>query len=339
MPLSSEPVSSLILSGSVTICSSSDVEQSVKSLHQLGVSGSDLNVLACPPGWFQRLRLYWHYLGRGTAVVITHECCWPLLDVVLAIRRPLTHRVEVANLSRMSKLSLRQIIRSGSISADLRRGRMRSVRRVLGRLAMSPLFEIYAAPGSGKPWAAWVARPLLKRSRRSTPLVGYGSGAIEPPARNPFDHDPARSTMVILTGLGTQDPEFLLSTYLQAVDEALSLGFGIVVKDHIRPTARINLHDQREIREEQGVELADPSIPAEALIRWVRADVVVGIDSAALGLVQCRSISLLNLVPMSEESREALHSYLQGLPRGRDIAFVDSFEEFEELLLHLLSGS
>jgi hypothetical protein len=145
--------------------------------------------------------------------------------------------------------------------------------------------------------------------------------------------------MVILTGLGTQDPEFLLSTYLQAVDEALSLGFGIVVKDHIRPTARINLHDQREIREEQGVELADPSIPAEALIRWVRADVVVGIDSAALGLVQCRSISLLNLVPMSEESREALHSYLQGLPRGRDIAFVDSFEEFEELLLHLLSGS
>ena len=329
MPLSDPWLAALAHDGATVICSHEDVENSVRSFLAVSNAPARSAVASLSGNWVTGLKTLWRAAGAAHAVVVTHECCWPALDLVVAIRRPRGVRTRVANLNSMKRMTLIDILQSGSVSASTRTVRIRRVFRVGARVTGWPFFNMYEAPGPMGSWVAWVPREWISTRLRPTEAERL---VVTAPERYSTAIATQTPKILIACGLGTQDDDVLREIYINAITCASESGFTVLVKDHVRPNARLNLQQDDRVRYSPNVEFADPQVPAEALAEWSGVSVVVGIDSAVLGLSQVPSVSLLPLVDMPAEGRKALVSYLLGLPRGQEIEFVDSMEGLGEVL-------
>jgi hypothetical protein len=331
MPLADPWVCALIHGGALVYCNHVDVENSIRSFLTLTSANHAESVSTLPSQWRVQLSALAKIVRSGDAVVLTHECCWPLLDVAVALERPHGVRAMLANQGAMRRMSLIDAFKSRNVTASPRRGLARGIARVAARLAAWPFFQFYQAPGPNGPWVAWTARPWF--AERLRPVDRGALASIEGPARTESVADRTRKPRLLLAcGRGTHDPGPLRDVYVEAVLASITAGYEVTIKDHIRPSARINLELDERISRSDSVFFADPQVPAEVLARWSGAQLVLGVDSAVLGLAAGRCISLLPMLQMPEEARAAKRRYLEGLPGGRKIEFIESQAQMVEVL-------
>lgn len=333
MPFSDEWILELLRSPVTLLCNHEDVRRSSASLLEFLGANHQSSAQTVPQGLLPQFRRIWTTISSSSFVVLTHECCWPILDLSVAMHRPYGQRVEVAHLNAMRKMTFTETMRSGSTTAAEGTGRFRAPIRVLARTGAWPFFALYVAPGARGDWIAWAPRPWLKRKLR--PLLDHRAIA-EASARST---DPVREpradkqlTMLAVVGRGTQDEEALRIAYVTAIMQAAALGYSVHIKDHIRPQSRIDIAKSLSEETCKSVSFLDPTIPAEALISVGNPDVVLGIDSAALGLGHGCRVSLLKLVDMPDSRRSELRQYLDGLINGKTITYVETWGELKLLL-------
>jgi hypothetical protein len=333
MPFSDEWILELLRSPVTVVCNHEDVRRSSASLLEFLGANHKSSAQTVPQGLVPQIKQIWATIASSPFVVLTHECCWPMLDLSVAMRRPHGRRVEMAHLNAMHKMTFAEIVRSGSTTAAEGTGRLRALIRVLARIGAWPFFMLHVAPGARGNWIAWAPRPWLKRKlrplqdHRAIAEVGARSaGRVREPRAD------QRRTMLAVVGRGTQDEETLRSTYATAITQAAALGYAVHIKDHIRPQSRIDIAKSLSEETSKAVSFLDPTIPAEALISVGSPDVVLGIDSAALGLGQGCRVSLLDLVDMPDSRRSELRQYLDGLINGKTITYVETWGELKRLL-------
>lgn len=332
IPLADPWIADLLLNDARVVCNGDDVAGAVSAFLAFRGAGIQCRVANLPASRSQQLRMLWTSVRTSQNVVLTHVCCWPVLDLVVAISRPRGTRVVLANLSSMRPMRLSDIVKSGKLSAAATSRRFGAMSRVAARIAGSPAFRIYRAPGPEGDWVAWVARAWLTARLREVPMSLIYMRDSRGDREENSDTKPVKRTVVMPVGLGSQGEAALRQIYLDVVRLVIDAGYTVVIKDHIRPDARICLERDDDVSSNPRVTIADPRIPAEALIHATGPKAIIGVDSAVLGLAKGRCVSLLPLIDMPEESRSSLRNYLEGLPKGNLIEFVDSLSQLTELL-------
>lgn len=253
------------------------------------------------------LRARW----RDQRIVFFHECCFPVFDVLVAAIKPRgAYFPQVLMSPGYERVATEDIPPA--------RGWRQRLRRVL----LAPVigqFEIYRSPKlSGEGGYGYYLS--MRHYPRTINIHPVGSRDGGPPAGTGGSASP-RSVLFVV-GIESMPDQALRKVYGRLIAAAHAGGYAVTIKDH--PIYGLHL-DSDECEE------IDPVIPVELLDRDF--DFVIGIASTGLLAVGRRKVSIaLGLDEMPPEIRQMRVDYLQSLPGGHSVEFLDSLESVEDLL-------
>lgn len=340
MALSDVKVRLLLQNGVHVVCSDSDVARSIMAFLQYVGSTRSTTVVMRPATRLKHIQFLFKTIRKSPFVVVTHECCWPELDIVLACLRPPVLHSERIEMSSFTRLSLLEILGSSRLTAAPRHSLRDRIVRVAARLVGSVAFQMKQAPGlAGRPdWVAWVPRTWLVAAQARRRLIVEGRLPLQlsrtSTAQPSVDHTHQSLNVLMVVSRGHFDVGATKQRLVDCIRQLSDAGFGVTIKDHIREGARLNLMMEPEIRELPNVFDAPSEIPAEVLCHSGDYLAVVGIQSAALGLVRIPSFSILPQINPDSVENDRVRAYLEGLPSGGAICFAASSDEIVEALLH-----
>jgi hypothetical protein len=242
------------------------------------------------------------------SVIIFHECCIPLLDLLLKLVKPTGYYFPQVTMRSFEEIKFAQYPKT-------------KLTVFLNVFGLVSYFKLYRAPpvGDYEPEYALSIREypgsiVVKDVQFSRELISkyYSEGSSK--------------TKKILFVIGKTCVSNLeqINIFQTLAEFAYSKGYACYIKDHPNPIYRLDLQIDNTIT-------IDPLVPVELLERdysWI-----VGVSSSALLSFGDRSISILNLFEgMSSDDRIALaNHYINADPENK-INFINSLDEFKGLL-------
>lgn len=257
----------------------------------------------------------WFFLGlllrarlSGVDVVFFHECCLPVLDLLVKAVRPRGYYLPQVSMSSWQEIDFSQFP-SGRTAALVR------------RLGVADCFRYYrSAPVGGKQSEHVLSIKAYPDSIVSKSLA-YSRDAV---ARCRSCAGGLASNILFITGKSAVADERQQALYVALMGAAHARGYVCHVKDHPNPVYRLNL-------QVEGAVVIDPQLPAELL--ETDYHLVVGVSSSALLNFDGRSVSLLNLLEdMPEEARRGSIQHFEAAAPGNRIKYIHSIDEFVALL-------
>ena len=111
--------------------------------------------------------------------------------------------------------------------------------------------------------------------------------------------------MLLIISRDIVPDDVLRLTFERVASVLCDIGYQIIIKDHPRPEARLNILEER-------ANILDPEIPIEAL-DWDSFDILIGLASTALSILpqKINPISIIKLLP--EEYQNELQQRLNHL--------------------------
>lgn len=254
---------------------------------------------------------------RRHRVVFFHECCWPAFDLLVAAIKPRgAYFPQVFMSPGYERIGV----------ADWQPGPGWKSR--LRRLLMLPVldsFEIYRSPKlSGENGYGYYFSMRNYPPTIDVHPVGARRGAARAAAGD--SASPCRVLFVV--GVESMPDEVLRQTYGRLIAAAQAGGYAVVIKDHPIYGLRLDCDSCEHI---------DPAVPVELLGRDF--DFAIGIASTGLLAAGRRKVSIaLALNEMAPEIRRMRVDYLQSLPGGGAVEFLDSLEAVDDLLRRGAAG-
>lgn len=245
---------------------------------------------------------------RGQSVTFFHECCWPVLDLAVAVIRPSGSFFPQVTMSGFD------VIEPGEVPPPARwsrRFQFLLLRTVLDRFIVYRAQKQSGAAGADYFFAF----------RRYPPSI-----AVFPIADRSNSAERGRETdardVLFISGTEAVEDDYLRRVYLEMIQAAQREGYGVFIKDH--PIYRLN------VPVDAGV-VIDPAMPIELIEQ--RFTFAVGVASTALLGVGRRKISIVNaLDEMSDDVKRRRISHLKSLAGGDRVEFVSTAAEFQRIL-------
>lgn len=245
---------------------------------------------------------------RGQSVVLFHECCLTLLDLLLMLVKPSGFYFPQVTMSGWEEIQFEQFPRQ----------KLTFLIRILG---LVPRFRFYRFPAIGDyvPEHVMSVRQypdsiVSKDVRFVRELIARSSGRVEGESKK----------ILFIAGKSCVPDAVQIRLYEDLIKIAHSRGYACYIKDHPNPAYRLNL----------AVDCAtsyDPLVPSELLDRDFH--LVVGVSSTSLLAYDERSISLVNLmVEMMPDDRALCINHFEKAAPGNKIKYINSVDDFEKLL-------
>lgn len=272
-----------------------------------------IKVVCIPTGFVaQTLFLLTELSGarlRGDRVVFFHECCMPLLDLLVMLIRPRGFYFPHSTMSQWEEIEFEQFPK----------GRITNIIRIFG---LANRFICYRSPGVGSNETEYVIS--LKKYPNS--IVSKDVSFVRKITSSGSERcDGFSKKVLFITSKSFVSDAVQIELYMNLLDIAHTEGYGCYIKDHPNPIYRLNITSESATN-------YDPLMPSELLGQDFH--IVVGVSSTALLAYGRRSISLLNILPtMSMANRVACVKTFEELAlQGNGISYIDSISEFEKLL-------
>lgn len=248
---------------------------------------------------------------RNHRVVFFHECCWPAFDLLIAAIKPRgAYFPQVFMSPGYERIELSDWQPAPGWKSRLR------------RLVLSPVihnFEIYRSPKlSGETgYGYYLSMRQYPETVDVHPVASRRSG---PPAT--VAGSPSPRSVLFVVGVESMPDDALRRVYARLIAAAQAGGYSVAIKDHPIYGLGIDCDSCEHI---------DSKIPVELLGRDF--DFAIGIASTGLLAAGRRKISIVRgLADMGVEIRQMRVDYLESLPGGADVEFVESLEDVEGLL-------
>ncbi|MGO7134357.1 hypothetical protein [Rhizobium leguminosarum] len=278
--------------------------------------GREMEIETTPPG-FVRQSLYFallvakcRFLGRR--LVIFHECCMPVLDLLILLLRPKgDHFPQVSML--------------GSIPMDISAAPKSKLLTLLRLCRLDRLFVLYYSPPVGdNPGEYSLSVKAYPRSIVSHPVgyAGEASSAIEAEDLAPRSH-----TILLLTGKALSPDEDQITVFSGIVESAAKYGLRCDVKDHPNPYFRLGFASE-------AARSIDPEMPSELL----DDDYALVIGASSTGLLRYgnRAFSIIEMLPsLSADETGLAKKHFDMAAPGHTLRYLESLQQLESILEEL----
>ncbi len=328
LPLKNPQFTHELEKADLIVCSTSDVMNSMLATRKfLCPNQDDPNVrILSNEGSASVIKLF-RIITTSRNIVITHECAWPALDLILALTQRPVVRLLGGNLNGMSIISIGTLTRS-LWGTDSKPGMQAGWFTRLMRLCFSPLFEFRLGGGLGGNWIAWTIRnrrirtkPLRKSPDQGNAIKQYNSAK--------FDFLSNEKGVVLFTiSSPAPDQTNALEMIRSCLELVLQQGYECWVKDHIRINNRLGEDFFSPYSKHQTFRYVEPSIPSEIVTKMYSVQCIIGLDSAALTGSVFPSASLMQMLEMPQARKKDVIRYLTSLDSNELLFFPKSWEEF-----------
>lgn len=278
-------------------------------------AGRDVVIETAPSG-FVRQSLYFAWLVArcrmlGDRLVIFHECCMPVLDLlILALRPRGDHFPQVSML--------------GSIPMDISAAPKSKLLDLLRMLGLTRFFTLYYSPPVGEnPGEYSLSVKAYPASIVSHP-VGYAGKASDGGAST---SGPAARAILLLTGKAFSNDEEQIALFRSIAEVVARHGFRCDVKDHPNPYFRLGFGGGE-------TKAIDPAMPSELLDDDYA--LVIGTSSTGLLGYGNRAFSIVEMLPSLGPDEIALAKrHFDMTAPGHALGYMTSLEQLETILEEL----
>lgn len=272
----------------------------------------ELDVVRVPSGLLPQ-SLYWLFVLlrarlTGTNIIFFHECCLPILDLLLCAIRPRGYYFPQVTMSGFEEVEPAAFPRN-------------KIYRLLKLLGVIERFRFYRSPEIGDGGSEYVVSIRQYPDSITSMGVGYSREVV---ARCYSCGGAKTNKILFIAGKSfvADARQAEIFSVLGAVAHAN--GYVCHIKDHPNPVYRLNLCIE-------GAVVIDPLLPIELMDNDYH--LAVGVSSSALLGFNERAISLINLLEgMSQEDRLLCVKHFEDAFPGNRINYIRSFDEFGTLL-------
>jgi hypothetical protein len=271
-----------------------------------------LDIVRVPSGLLLQSACFLFILLRARLanrpVIFFHECCLPILDLLLCAIRPQGFYFPQVTMSGFEEIE----------PAEFPRSRMYRLLKLLGVI---DCFRFYRSPSVGSNEIEYVVSIRRYPDTITCMDVSYSREAV---SRCYSDGGANTSKILFVVGKTFVADIRQFEIFSLLVASAHAKGYSCHIKDHPNPIYRLNL------RIEGGVTI-DPLIPIELMDKDYH--LAVGVSSSALLGFNERAISLINLLEdMSQKDRQLCVNHFESAYPGNRINYICSLDEFRKFL-------
>jgi hypothetical protein len=244
----------------------------------------------------------------GTQVVFFHECCLPILDLLLTVVRPRGYYFPQVTMSGFQEIE----------PAAFPRTRLY---RLLGSLGVIDSFRFYRSPAVGDNESEYVMSIRSYPSSIASKDVGFSREVV---ARCYSCSGQKTNKILFVAGKSFVSDASQSTLFRFLIDAAHGQGYVCHVKDHPNPVYRLNL-------QVDGAVVIDPLLPVELMDKDYH--LAVGVSSSALLGFNERAVSLVHMFDdMSPDDKRLCVQHFEEAFPGNKINYVRSLVEFGKLL-------
>ena len=302
------------------VCSRDELVMSYEFVMQ---GHKDVIVEAAPDAKARQFLFLTRHLMLCEKAFFSHECCWPLFDIALILIRRDSVWFPQSSMQGFRLLPSQNISVKGQIRFFYSNEKKIRPLRAVSVSLLKKWFDVYETEKDGgvgfdqclslKTEKFHFIQTLLETydgnlCQESVDLVTKTHKVLFACAREPI----ADSVQIKLYS----ELAFLLTQQ----------GYDIHIKDHPNQGARLGL-------DYAGAKKYPDWLPIECIDE--KFDFVIGVASASLARLNCRSISLINLLPFSPEIIESRLRTLRSFSNFPRILFVNSFQEIRNIITEL----
>jgi hypothetical protein len=246
-------------------------------------------------------------------IIFFHECCCPILDILIKIIRPNGHYFPIVEMSNTAKLAVFDLFPKGKIKYFLQ------------VTFLWRWFDVYEAPPLGNSLTFKNDYFLtLKRYPHSIKVHDIQESRL----RSQINRSPpiltGKKKIIFLCGASLFDTSKVLFILRVIAEHAIENGFDCHIKDHPNIEFRLGFNYP-------GATVLEPQIAVEGIDDVY--SLAIGVTSNSLSLFGSRSISIVNLIDgLSESDRFIAVTFIKTLPSAENFCFPDSMEQMLTLL-------
>lgn len=256
---------------------------------------------------------YWllKSMSSGRPIVFFHECCCPILDILIKIFRPAGHYFPMVEMSSLARVCSFDLYPAGKM------------RYFLQATFLWRWFFVYESAPLGnssnknyfltlKQYPASIKSHDVEESRI---LSGACSDAVTLTGHK---------KIIFLCGLSRFDNEKVISTLTMIAEYATQNGFECFIKDHPNSEFRLGF-------DQAGLTVIDPTIPVQSLDDVF--SLAIGISSNSLSWYGDRAVSIINLIDgLSAQDKNDVKNFITKFPGGETFIYPESIEEVFSIL-------
>jgi hypothetical protein len=244
-------------------------------------------------------------------IIFFHECCWPILDILINIIKPNGLFVPQIHLFvGQYPIDFLNLPPPSSWSGWCKR-------KIFTQF--ENLFKIYDFKNSvdgAANFALSCNKYPLTIKKIDLPIFKYG--------KNNLSKNHIRN-VILLTGTHLVEKHELIKLFNEIIKILKKEKYTIYIKDH--PTDRLNYSFDDCIN-------IEASMPIELIN--IEIDILISISSAVLSRIGNTRISILHLLnTMSELDKKNTKLFLEKLPEYNEINFVYNYEDFQNIIKNL----
>ena len=250
-------------------------------------------------------------------IVFFHECCCPILDILIKIIRPNGHYFPMVEMSNTARLSVFDSLSPGKVKSFLRVS------------FCWRWFIVYEAPPLGNSLTLKNDCFLtLKQYPSSIKVHDIKESRLLSEAINLTPIMTGRKKIIFLCGVSLFDTSKVISILTLIADHAIKNGFDCYIKDHPNIEFRLGFGYSDMI-------VIDPKIAVESIDDVF--SLAIGVTSNSLSRFGSRSVSIVNLIDGLSESYKFLAvNFIKTLPAAEKFYFPESMEQMVDILNNML---
>jgi len=271
-----------------------------------------LEIVRLPSGLLPQSLRFLFLLARarltGTRVIFFHECCLPILDLLIWAIRPRGAYYPQVTMSGFEEIGPEEFPRDKMF-------------RLLQLLGVTSQFRFYRSPSVGSNEVEHVVSIRAYPDSITSAEVGYSREAVS----RCYSCSGAKTNKILfVAGKSFVADRRQAEIFARLVAVAHAKGYICHIKDHPNPVYRLNLNIE-------GAVVIDPLLPVELMDKDYH--LAVGVSSTALLGFNERAVSLINMLEeMSQEDKQLCVKHFEDAFPGNRINYIHSFDEFGTLL-------
>ena len=272
----------------------------------------NIKVICAPKGILQQAFFFIVQLFnarlRGNKIVFFHECCMPLLDLLLLVIKPQGYYFP-------------QVTMAGFVGIEYDQFPKSKLLNIIKILGLKNKFKFYYLPKVGKNENEYIISVKKYPSSIISKSVAYSS-EIKYKANEKYEEK--ENNVLFLTAKTFVLDEIQVRIYKHLMRIAHKKGYVCYIKDHPNPIYRLNIENETAIN-------CDPFIPSELLVQ--NFHLVVGVASSGLMAYGPRALSFIDLIPeMNLSNRHMCKNHFETAFPNNQIKYIKNYDQFDELL-------
>lgn len=246
--------------------------------------------------------------SSGTQVVFFHECCLPMLDLLLTVIKPRGYYFPQVTMSGFQEIEPGAFPRS-------------RLYRLLGLLGVIDRFRFYRSPAVGDNAIEYVMAIRGYPGSIISKDVGFSREVV---SRCYSCGGQKTNKILFIAGKSFVSDASQSTLFQSLIDAAHGQGYVCHIKDHPNPVYRLDLQID-------GAVVIDPLLPVELMDKDYH--LAVGVSSSALLGFNERAVSLVHMFDdMSPVDKSLCVRHFEEAFPGNKINYIRSLVEFGKLL-------